>query len=139
MPISLISVLVPKLMTRFPNREILLGVAPGADVVFRAENPVVGNVEIRDDGDELTVTIGGFTHRHFACYAGGLSEADKAHAVTDEVVAYLDDLFSDRIEFYGSKCGGGARHRDGTTRGFFSKLFFGRKTYVWSGPVKDDG
>jgi hypothetical protein len=40
---------------------------------------------------------------------------------------------------YGSHLGGGGTRRaDRGERGVISKVFFGSKIYVWSGPVNDD-
>jgi len=113
------------------------GAAPFA--IFPAVHPDVGDIEIYDDGDELTVVVGKFTHRHFSNYDQGVSQVERACRIGNDLAVFLSDLFADRIEMYGSHLGGGGtRLRDGRSRGLASKVVFGSKTYVWSGPVRHD-
>ncbi len=113
------------------------GLAPFA--VFPAIHPEVGDIEIYDDGDELTVVVGKCTHSHFGNYDQGIADVERTMRISGTVVAFLDDLFADRIEMYGSHLGGGGtRVRDGGSRGLVSRALFGSKTYVWSGPLDHD-
>jgi hypothetical protein len=50
--------LIPKLLARFPDRclRIYQGKQPFA--TFPASHPEVGDLQIHDDGDELTISIG---------------------------------------------------------------------------------
>jgi hypothetical protein len=130
--------LVPALKARFAGRPLVLGAGEGPVATFPAAHPGVGDLVIVDDGDELTIYIGDLTHRHFDNYDEGLEESERARRIVEEVVAFLDDLFADRIEFFGSRFGGGGcRRRSETPRGIMSKLFLGARTYVWSGPIDD--
>jgi hypothetical protein len=74
---------------------------PGSDdktiAVFPALDPEIGSVTIWDDGDEATVIIGKITHGHFNPYDESLSESERVRRVTEEVVGFLADLFSDRV------------------------------------------
>jgi hypothetical protein len=108
-------------------------------VVFPAIHPEVGDIELCDDGDELTVYVGKFTHAHFDNHDQGISDTERAERICHSVLSFLDDIFADRIEMYGSHLGGGGtRLRAGQTRGTLSKMSFGSKTHVWSGPIPHD-
>jgi hypothetical protein len=107
--------------------------------VFPAIHPEVGDIEISDDGDELTVVVGKFTHSHFDSHEQGISDGERAERICRSVLQFLDDLLADRIEMFGTHLrGGGTRLRADEGRGIFSKIFFGRRTYVWSGPTSND-
>ena len=105
-------------------------------VVFPAIHPDVGDIEIHDEGDELTVVVGNFTHSHFANYDEGIDEAERAKRIVDALVEFLNELFADQVELYGShKGGGGARRLSRGPRGVISRTFFGGPSFVWSGPL----
>jgi len=85
---------------------------------------------------DRAVAIGKFTHTHFASHDRSFAPAESAERIAQDVVAFLDDLFADRIELFGSRHGsGGYRRRRNKRRGFISRLLFGRQSYVWSGPL----
>src|SRR3954451_1360141 len=92
-------VLIPKLRERFAGRGLQVGVPPEPCAVFTAINPDVGDVVISDDGYELTLEAGRFTHSHFSNYDEDLSETQRAERISEDVVQFLDDLFADRIAF----------------------------------------
>jgi hypothetical protein len=106
-------------------------------LIFPAKHPEVGDLVIYADGDEAIVRLGRITRRHFYNDDPDASPRQRAEKVAEEVLRYLDRVFSDRIEFYGAGSSGGARERSSRPRGLLSKLFFGRRTYVWSGPLED--
>jgi hypothetical protein len=99
------------------------GGTDGPLVVFPAAHPEVGDAEIHDNGADIIVSIGKFTHEHFP--------------TCDDVIAFLDQLFADRIELFGTGRRGGWRARGAKPRGKIAKFLFGRRTYVWSGPLAD--
>lgn len=137
MPASLLSALVPKLRSHFPDRPFTSALGDSPTLIFPCEHPDVGDVEIHEDGDELTVVLGNFTHTHFDCYEQNASEADRADSICASVIKLLDDLFADRIELYGSHAGsGGFRRRGEKDRGLLSKTLLGASSFVWSGPLK---
>jgi len=136
---SLAAQILPLLESRFPGRNLRASVGAAPFAVFPAVHPDVGSIEIHDDGDELTVVVGKFTHSHFGNYDEGISEQERATRIGDALVGFFNDLFADRIEMYGSqKGGGGARLRERGERGILSRAFFGPRSYVWSGPLGDD-
>jgi hypothetical protein len=96
--IAMISdVLIPKLRERFADRGPQVGVPPDPCAVFAAINPDVGDIVISDDGYELTLEAGRFTHSHFSNYDEDLSETQRAERISEDVVQFLDDFFADRI------------------------------------------
>lgn len=123
--------LIPKLRRRFPDRQMRLGTPPSPCVVFPAIHPEVGDVEIYDDGDELTLVAGKFTHGHFSNYDDALSNQEKAEQITDSVILFLDELFADRIVLWGSHEGSGGWYKRGESSSFQQ----GARGYVWSGPL----
>jgi len=132
--------LITTLHSQLPHQPMSVGGAEGVVVVFPAAHSDVGDIQVHDNGDELIVMVGNFTHTHFNNHDRGLSNSERAERIADDVVAFLKDIFSDRIEFFGSHTGaGGWRKRKPKERGFLSKAVFGSKTYVWSGPVGNDG
>lgn len=136
MAVSFCSVLVPKLQNRFPERRFELYPEESRFLVYPCEHPDVGDLEIFDDGNEVTVLIGRFTHAHFDCYDKGVSESEKVTRICDDVVDFLEELFADRLELYGSHSrGGGCRAIRGKKRGVLSRALFGRDSFVWSGPL----
>jgi hypothetical protein len=126
------STLIPKLQQRFPEREMQTGSPPSPCVVFPAIHPEVGDVLIYDDGDELTVIAGKFTHGHFSNYEKDLSEEQKSETISEEVVDFLEALFSDQIVLWGSHQGSGGWYH----RGSPSARKVEAKKYVWSGPLE---
>jgi hypothetical protein len=53
---------LPKLVATFKAESFRVSKDSSPVVVFPAVHPDVGDVEIHDDGDKLTVVIGNFTH-----------------------------------------------------------------------------
>lgn len=132
--------LIAMLHSQLPHQPMNVGGAAGVVLVFPALHPDVGDIEVHENGDELIVMVGNFTHTHFQNYDQGLSNAERAERIAEDVAAFLKEVFSDRIEFFGSHTGaGGWRKRKPKERGILSKVVFGSKTYVWSGPVANDG
>jgi len=127
--------LISILRQRFPSMEIRQGTLQGQPTVtIRAVNPEVGDVQIWDDGKELIVGIGRITHGHFNTRDESLNDAETARLICNDVVAFLSELFADRVELW---CAGGAGgwHRRGETE--LPPLPRGGRKYVWSGPIRE--
>ena len=137
MNLPLRSALIPKLKAMFPEAAMRIEDHGESRLVFPAKHPSVGDLVIQDDGDEFTLFIGRITHRHFCSTELKASPEVQAEQIASEVTAYLGRLFADQIEFFGTGGSGGARARSDKTRGYISKLFFGRRSYVWSGPLSE--
>jgi len=128
--------LIPALEAAFPERGLRLGGERGAIATFPAQHPSVGNITIWDDGDEATVEIGRITHGQFNPYAPELSDQAVAAAVTEMVIAFLENVFCDRVLFDVDKSrrSGGWQvfdHPVGSVPNDDTKDFF-----VWSRPLE---
>jgi hypothetical protein len=124
-------VLIPKLQRKFSGRGLHVATPPLPCACFPAVHPEIGDIEIYDDGDELTVVAGKFTHGHFSNYDETLSVQHKAEQITDALVCFLQEVFADEVVFWGSHEAGGGWHR----RGERSEWQQDGKEYVWSGPL----
>lgn len=104
------------------------------EVTIRGASPAIGDVTVYSDSDELTVYVGEHTHCHFSLYMHqDRPTAEAADAVVAETLAFLSDLFADRIVVWSrSDAGvpsGGTFHRDMEPE----LLEPGAKAYLWSG------
>lgn len=89
------------------------------------------DVQVFDDGDEITIIVGKFTHGHFSNY-DDIPVAEKEKLITEGIVGFLEKLFSDQVVLWGSHEGiGGWRIIDAESRRNSSQ----RSGYVWSGPL----
>jgi hypothetical protein len=104
-------------------------------VTIPAKHPEVGDLTICDFGDELVVHVGRLTHAHFANYDDSLSLERKAEEIASQVLDFVQAVLRDEIEIFGNGQRGGHRERGLKPRGTLSRYFFGKKTYVWSGPL----
>jgi len=122
--------LIPRLRERFADRPMKLGAPPEAIAVFAAAHPDVGDVQIFDDGSEVTLVAGNFTHGHFSDFDSETTEQAEENIV-ENVIEFLDRLFADQVVLWGSHRGSGgwySRDRD-------SSEFAKGPRYVWSGPL----
>jgi len=99
-------------------------------------HPDVGGVEICDDGDELSVVVGRFTHWHTAQVEPN-RVAEASAAVVDEVVSFLRELFADRIIMRGRHFGGGGCYHVDAPPLLARIGIRMRCKYVWSGPLRN--
>ena len=100
-------------------------------MVFPAKHPDVGDVQIFDDGPEISLFAGNFTHGHFSNY-DDITEDEKEYAIAEDVADFLDKLFSDHVVLWGSHRGiGGWRVLEPE-----STRVPKEHEYVWSGPIK---
>lgn len=107
----------------------------GAELVIRSPSDQVGELVVTDDGDELTVHIGTFTHSHWGCIDAAVPAEQRPDHIAQDVVAFIRAMLTDEIEFYGTGAAGGSR-RVGKPRGWLSRRLFGATTYRWSGPLE---
>jgi hypothetical protein len=119
----------------FPNVRISYGESPDPIITFHAIHPDFGSIEVVDDGFELTVYCGNFTHIHLGNYDKGSSREERDKRIVADLVEFLAAVFSDRMEFWGShRGGGGCRLRE--TQSSLPELVSGGGIFTWSGPVK---
>jgi hypothetical protein len=123
-------ILIPLLKQRFPNHRIKIGAGSEPCVTFLAVHPEVGDVQIHDDGEEITLIAGNFTHGHFSNY-DKIPVEEKEKLIAENVVAFLDKLFADQVVLWGSHKGGGGWRVIASDSVEKSRR---GKEYVWSGP-----
>lgn len=93
-----------------------------------AKHEEVGNIEIQDDYDELTIFVGNFTHWHAGYYDENSANQDQIKEIVLEVAEYLNDMFNDKIFMWGSAMkSGGSEYID-------EDFTTNKQGYVWSGP-----
>jgi len=118
---------------RFPGKATLISGEGMPFLEIKPEYEKFGTIKLFDDGDEVTIVFGNFTHSHYGNYEE-ISQNEKDQAIAEDVTTVLEDTFADRLEFWGSRnsCGG-FREREGALkkRLFFKKIRLG---HVWSRP-----
>lgn len=125
--------LIARIKQKYANRPVQYGTPPEPVVTFPAIHPQVGDIEIFDDQEELTVYIGHFTHWHVADYTNGI-QGPSPNKLADTIIEFLEELFADKIVLWGMHKGsGGWFHRDQATSGHAQGPYF-----VWSGPVENN-
>jgi len=124
--------LIPRLVIRFPNRGLRIHEGKQPKVSFPAAHPEVGDLGIHDDDDELTISLGRLTHGHFSPFDYAAPQDEREEEVIERVLAFLDAVFNDQMEFWSSEKAGGwhlrgeepiVRRRDA-------------RRYTWSGPLE---
>lgn len=90
-----------ELKKRFPRMNIEFGdidtdIIATIPPVHASWKPIV----IRDDGHEVTVFYGSFTHDHHKYYGEDAPIETKAQAIANVVVDELAMIFADQIKFY---------------------------------------
>lgn len=102
-----------------------------------ARHPGFGDLVVRCEADGLVVEFGAFTHSHypFDMYDTGAGPEAAVARTCEAVVAKLQATVADELEFFGGPAarGGGCRKRG--TRTWFDRLLFGKRSWLWSGPV----
>lgn len=115
------------------------GIAPF--IRFKPKRPDFGVIHLHDDGDEVTIYFGRFTHSHFGNYED-ISPEEKELHIAEDVFETLNDTFNDLYEFWGSHDGMGGlqsvEYANREKQGIFTRLF-GKPTrtfYRWSGATR---
>jgi len=130
--------LIARVKERFPHAKAIFGAPPKPSVVFPALHPEVGDIEIYDDGSELTLIAGHFTHSHFSDY-DNKSNDESEQAIVNDLIAFLERLFTNQVILWGShNSGGGWYNRDGTDckNPELESMKQVKQLYVWSGPLR---
>jgi hypothetical protein len=124
------NVLIPLLRERFPNRGIKSVAGAKPCITIPAVHSEFGDFQIFDDGDEITLVAGVFTHGHFSNY-DSIPVEEKEKIIAEDVADFLEKVFADQVVFWGShKDVGGWRvvKPDSTDKQKH------QQEYVWSGP-----
>ena len=118
----------------FPGVSTSYGESPDPIVTIDAIHPAFGRIEVVDDKFELTVYCGNFTHVHLSNYEKGISSEERDKRIVADLVEFLADVFSDRMEFWGSHRGGGGCRVRGSESSLSQHVMEG-DIIRWSGPV----
>ncbi len=132
--------LIPVLQDNFPNRGLVVRTPPNPCAFFPEAHPEVGPIQIYDNGDEIILEAGNFTHGHFANYDENISTDDRQQQVAEAVISFLRDMFADRVIMWGSHAKGGGWRvvSKGDSEPVLLELMpsRGQRLYVWSGPFR---
>ena len=123
--------LIPRLLARFPGRGVCLHQSRQPVVAFPAAHPEVGDLQIHDDEEELTISVGQLTQDTSRRTTTRRLWKRGGEEIINRVMELLDAVFNDRMEFWRTGKRGGW-----TPRG--DDLIMRRldaRRYVWSGPV----
>jgi hypothetical protein len=129
-------VLAPVLQKEFAGQGIVLSSDSNVVATFPALHPQVGDVTVWDDGGEVTVGIGEITHTHFEAAEESMSSSAIAQQITADVVAFLRNLFADRILFWKARSGksAGLELVEGNLEDVPKDP--SRHWFVWSSPLR---
>lgn len=137
------SLLLPELFAQFPESGLEPGRDPEPVAVFPFDSEYVGDVEIWDEGNSVALAIGDLARGDFGPYEGGYTPSENAQRVVEEVVSFLERLFDDQVliwstddDYDGRPMGGWEPIRGGLS---LSRKRAHILTYLWSGPIDEDG
>ena len=123
--------LIARLSARFPNRRLRLHQGKQPVASFPAAHPEVGDLHIDDDGDELTISVGQLTHGHFSPITYQTPSQKSDEEIIERLIAFLDEVFNDQIEFWTAGRMGGWHPRGAEP----SVQRPNMRRFVWSGPI----
>lgn len=90
-------------------------------------------ISVCEDGEEIIIFYGDFTHVHYGCYDDNLPEAIRAQTIAQDICKELSLVFNDQVEFFRvAYFGAGGMRRRGS-QGKLSRILFGRNGILWSG------
>ncbi len=92
--------LIPAVREAFPDKPFSFSSPPDPIIRLPSGLAEIGDLAIYDDGEEATVCLTEITHGHLNPYDASLAQDQVDQKVTEDVVAFLRDLFSDRVLLY---------------------------------------
>lgn len=132
-------VLVPMLIARFNDRGLILGEPPEPIAVFPAAHALVGQVRIFDRDTSADLAVGDIAYDHFFNpYEAERGTADAVQGIANDVVRFLDELFTDRLLMWRSSDGRTRGWRERGDAGHSAPLVIDDREYelfVWSQPL----
>ena len=136
---SLAAITIRHLQNQFDSDTMQLDPTGRPFAIFPFICPDFGDIELFDDGHEVTVVVGKFTHSHFPPFIQEAPAQGQSAKIAKSVVEFLEALFADQIVLYGSHRGGGGYiYRETMTQDQGTEDEGGEEYFVWSGPVKND-
>jgi hypothetical protein len=95
----------------FPGLTLSYSEPPAPIITVAPACSDFGAIEILDGEFEFTVYCGRFTHAHVANQDDGILSHKPSERVVERLLEFLTDLFTDRLESWGSHGGGCALRR----------------------------
>jgi hypothetical protein len=125
--------LLPELRKRFGDRPFQYSQPPDPIARLDSGRSEIGELQVYDDGDEVTVAIHEISHGHFNLYEEGIPEAERVEWIVKSVLSFLEALFADRVLLFRSpnRRMGGWRVLDAPVENVDSGD--GQEYFVWSG------
>ncbi len=130
----LLQAMITKMETEFPTLDYSVN-QDSRSISIRSAYPEIGNIDIQDHYDELTIFVGNFTYWHAGCTVKNLSEPQMAEQITQDVIDFLHDLFNDNIVMWGSHLHGGGFYINGERPTSHTWLGADHQEWLWSGPL----
>ena len=99
-------IFIAELNKKFANRFTIESEENNTFICFPAKSHEFGTLEIYEEyPGAYIVYVGKFTHCHFDCYEG--SEEAQVKEAAEEIIDFLENIFTDNVICYGSHEGGG--------------------------------
>src|SRR5215813_9363516 len=96
--------LMSRLLARYAGRGVHTWRCDGggtqAVATFSARHPDVSDLEIHADQGDVTITVGRLTHGHFSPSNDHVPPDVRHEEVIGRVLAFLDAVFADQVEFW---------------------------------------
>ena len=89
--------LIPQIKERFPNLAFSFDKSPQPVATLQSPCLALGELQILDDGDEVTIYFVNATHGHFGSYDDKLNSTEREKQIADDVIGFLDSLFQDKV------------------------------------------
>jgi hypothetical protein len=127
--------IIRALNQRFPDLPFAFDESPKPIASLQSPCHALGQMDICDDGDEATVYFTA-THGHFRCDDEKLSIEQREQQISDDVIAFLDSLFKDRVVIWqvlGGLAGGWRVLQPGED---VPTLSLARRQFLWTREIK---
>ena len=95
--------MLAELKQKFSKESFHIGNDNRTIAIFPAKHSQVGDVIVYDDEDEATIFIKEITHFHISPDDDSLSEENKNKIITEKVIHFLTELFTDRVLLWRAK------------------------------------
>jgi hypothetical protein len=133
-------ILVPVLVERFSDRGLRLGAPPDPIALFPAKHPDVGDVRVWAEPYSARLAVGEIVWEHFNLnlWEPELDIKQASDRIANDVVRFLQELFTDRLLFWQSIDGKKAAWRERGDVGYSGPLVIDDRlyrTYLWSAPL----
>jgi hypothetical protein len=116
--------LLPRLKAKFPEQDIRVSADTPPVITIKAISADFGDIEIRDDEEEVTICYGRLTHEHIGVMYENVGTAAWAEDIVSAVVETLEGVIAERTEIWVEPDRASGAQDRGTRSG---------EVFVWSG------